>query len=121
MLNLVILAHGDYSGFVLLAILLIAAIIAVCLLVIVMSFWITAKVGGSKALVWGAVLGVATVYLMPISSMWGATWGFPFAYGNRHTWIERALPETAEAAALACLVNLIIWYRNRVRADQAQQ
>ncbi len=67
MRNLTIFSHGDYSGLIFLAVLMLLAVAVGCLILIVASFRLTSKLGGSRSLIWGALLGVATVYIFPVS------------------------------------------------------
>jgi len=93
------------SGTIILVLLILVAVVAACAGLILLSLWLTSKVNGSKGLVWGALLGVATVYFWPLLGLLMGHWGhFSFLY-------ESLLPSAAAASILACILNLIVWKR----------
>lgn len=106
-MNPMLIASGGIDGgTMILAILILVAIVAACTGIILLSLWLTFKVNGSRGLVWGAVLGVVTVYFRPLLGLLLGHWGhFSFLY-------ESLLPSAAAASTLACIINLITWKRN---------
>lgn len=94
------------GGTIILAFLALVAVVAALVGFIVLSLWLTSKVNGSKELVWGALLGVGTVYFWPLLGLLRGHWGhFSFLY-------ESVLPSAAAASALACIINLFVWKRS---------
>jgi hypothetical protein len=85
---------GIDVGTIILALLILVAIVAVSGGMILFSLWLTSKVNGSKGLVWGALLGVATVYFRPLIGLLLGRWGhFSFLY-------ESLLPSAAASLML---------------------
>ena len=95
------------GGTIFLMLLILLAIVAACAGLIWLSLWLTSKVNGSKALVWGAMLGVVTANFLPLLGILLGQWGHvAFLY-------ESLLPSAVAASTLACIINLIVWKRNR--------
>jgi uncharacterized protein YqgC (DUF456 family) len=108
MLNAMLLASDMIDGgAIVLMFLILMAIVAAYAGVIWLSLWLTSKVNGSKALVWGAMLGVVTANFFPLLAFLLGQWGhISFLY-------ESLLPSAVAASTLACIINLIIWKRKR--------
>ena len=95
------------GGTILLSLFMMGAIVAACAALIYCSLWVTTKVGGSKALVWGAMLGVTTANSLPLLGVLLGHWA------DASFLIRSFLPSAVAASALACFINLIIWQRNK--------
>ncbi len=95
------------SGTILLILLMLVAILIAYAGLIWLSLWITSKINGSKALVWGAMLGVVTANFLPLLSiLLGQGGQLSFLY-------ESLLPSALAASMLACAINLFIWHSQR--------
>ena len=108
---MVLASHFIDGGMIVLMLLTLAAIVAAYAGLIWLSLWLTSKVNGSKALIWGAMLGVVTANFLPLLGILLGRWGhISFLY-------ESLLPSAVAASTLACIINLIVWKRNRQSGD----
>lgn len=108
-ISIPIASHVIDGGTIFLILLSLAAIIGACAALIYLSLWLTSKVNGSKGLVWGALLGVATAKFLPLLGFLVGQVPFSFLY-------ESLLPSAVGASVLACSINVLIWFR-RAKPD----
>jgi hypothetical protein len=111
-MHVAILAHGDWSGIIFIAFLAACGIVLGYGLVIVAAFWISSRLGGSTALVWGALLGVSIGPILAIVFR-GTSLGWYL--------VDSLLQNAAASAVVACLVNAVIWLRKHWRNSPVEE
>ena len=72
---MVFASHVIDGGMIVLLLVTLVAIVAAYAGLIWLSLWLTSKVNGSKALVWGAMLGVVTANFFRLLALLLGQWG----------------------------------------------